>query len=391
MCYQFGGLIFGGGYFPNFTVFAISLAFKDCFKSFLFCFLFKINCFLTGRLHGDEGGYLGRVVSVKDDVVEYREWVESAWAQYSTPLITQVSCPSVPTYASIANRHAQPVNVIKTQGVTLQDVSNRSATWPSCRSQSNMETAVLETRMAMQREWQQSTDCLYTSTGGIKTKPSTNSVWTATSVRKLADSLAQDNVARQKGGNEMRTADSIRITKPSSYSKPSPTNSYQTTLSSEVNSYSAVTKHSRTATLKENLHTSTKTSVVNLKAKSVLDSGATSTKTSAVAPSSKSKAVSGSGQMSTNNFFAIDSMFNSKSVSSGSGNALTKVPLVDLTSKSKAVKVLKVPENDLASKPKSVSTSGPVSGGPHKKTEERKTPASNNNVSGNHSTQRLSF
>lgn len=346
---------------------------------------------MTGRLHGDEGGYLGRVVSVKDDVVEYREWVESAWAQYSTPLITQVSCPSVPTYASIANRHAQPVNVIKTQGVTLQDVSNRSATWPSCRSQSNMETAVLETRMAMQREWQQSTDCLYTSTGGIKTKPSTNSVWTATSVRKLADSLAQDNVARQKGGNEMRTADSIRITKPSSYSKPSPTNSYQTTLSSEVNSYSAVTKHSRTATLKENLHTSTKTSVVNLKAKSVLDSGATSTKTSAVAPSSKSKAVSGSGQMSTNNVFAIDSMFNSKSVSPGSGNALTKVPLVDLTSKSKAVKVLKVPENDLASKPKSVSTSGPVSGGPHKKTEERKTPASNNNVSGNHSTQRLSF
>ena len=45
LCYQFGGLIFGGGYFPNFTVFAISLAFKDCFKSFLFCFLFKINCF----------------------------------------------------------------------------------------------------------------------------------------------------------------------------------------------------------------------------------------------------------------------------------------------------------------------------------------------------------
>lgn len=354
--------------------------------------MFDINCFLTSRLHGDEGGYLGRVVSVKDDVVEYREWVESVWAQYSTPLITQVSCPSVPTYASIANRHAQPGNVIKTQGVTLQDMSNRSATWPSCRSQSNVETGVLETRMAVQRGWQQST----------------NSVWTTTSVRKLANSLAQDNVARQKGGNEMRTADSVRITKPSSNSKRSPINSNQITLSSEVNSYLAVTKHSRTTTLKENLPTSTKTSVVNLTAKSVLDSGATSTRTSAGAPSSKSKAVSASGQMSTNNSFAIDSTSKSKSMSPGSGNALTKVPVVDLTSKSKAVSVsgqtstkssgqtsvkalVKVPENDLASKSKSVSTSGPVSGGPHKKTEERKTSASNNNVSGNHSTQRFSF
>ena len=374
----------------------------------MFVCLFDINCFLTSRLHGDEGGYLGRVVSVKDDVVEYREWVESVWAQYSTPLITQVSCPSVPTYASIANRHAQPGNVIKTQGVTLQDMSNRSATWPSCRSQSNVETAVLETRMAVQREWQQSADCLYTLAGGIKTKPSTNSVWTATSVRKLADSLAQDNVARQKGANEMRTADSVRITKLSSNSKPSPTYSNQITLSSEVNSYSAVTKHSRTATLKENLPTSTKTSVVNLTAKSVLDSGATSTKTSTVVSSSKSKAVSASWQMSTNNSFAIDSTSKSKSMSPASGNAVTKVPVVDLTSKSKAVSVSgqtstkslgqtsvkalgKVPENDLASKSKSVSTSGPVSGGSHKKTEERKTPASNNNVSGNHSTQSLSF
>jgi len=79
----------------------------------------------------DAGSYLGRIVSVKDDIVEYREWVASVWSVYSAPLITQVS-PSVPTYASIANRHVHP-GIFKTQGMTSQDASKRSTTWPRSR------------------------------------------------------------------------------------------------------------------------------------------------------------------------------------------------------------------------------------------------------------------
>ena len=294
----------------------------------------------------DAGGYLGRIVHVNDDVIEYREWVANVWSAYSIPLITQLVSPPVPTYASIANRHLQPGNLLKTQGMTSQDVSHKSATWP--RSQSNVETLVLENRTMMQRDQQAlvkhpSADCLYTlAGGGIEMKLSTNSVWTAPSVRKLADSLAQDNVTKKRVTSETKTANIEGSLKFSSNSKPTSTNSSGTSSSSEVISYSAVTKQS-TASSKGNLATTTiMTHVVDSAAKTVSVSGPSSTKTSVNVSTTKSKAVSISGQAST------------------------KTTVIDLTSKSKTV-----------------SVSGPTSSGPHKKTEQ-KTLASNNNVSSNH-------
>lgn len=212
----------------------------------------------------EEGvGYLSRIVRLTDNVVEYRDWVASVWSAYSAPLITQVS-QSPPTYASIANRHVQ-TGVLKTQGMTSQDVSNKSATWPLGRSQSNVETLVSENKMMSEKEREPlvrhpSADCLYALAGGIEMKLNTNSVWTATSVRKLADSLAQDNIAKKKMASESRTAGNV---KSSSTSKPSSVNSSGTSSSSPVTSYSGVIKQSMTSSSKQTLATSTKTSVVD--------------------------------------------------------------------------------------------------------------------------------
>lgn len=216
-----------------------------------------------------------------DNVVEYRDWVASVWSAYSAPLITQVS-QSPPTYASIANRHIQP-GVLKTQEVTSQDVSNKSGTWPLGRSQSNVETYVSVNNMISEKEREPlvrhpSADSLYTLAGGIEMKLNTNSVWTATSVRKLADSLAQDNIAKKKMTSETKPINSAGNVKSSSTPKPSSDNSGGTSSSSPVTSYSGVIKQSLTSSSKQTLVTATKTSVVvsSSKSKTVSVTGPTS-------------------------------------------------------------------------------------------------------------------
>ena len=229
----------------------------------------------------ETGGYLSRIVHLTDNLAEYRDWVASVWSAYSAPLITQVS-QSPPTYASIANRHVQP-GVFKTQGVTSQDVCNKSATWPLGRSQSNVETYVSVNNMISEKEQEPlvrhpSADSLYALAGGIEMKLSTNSVWTAPSVRKLADSLAQDNIAKKKMTSEIKTLNSAGNVKSSSTPKPSAQNSGGTSSLSPVTSYSGVIKQSLTSSSKQSLVTTTKTSVVNSSSKSkiVSVSGTTS-------------------------------------------------------------------------------------------------------------------
>ena len=219
----------------------------------------------------ETGGYLSRIVRLTDNLAEYRDWVASVWSSYSAPLITQVS-QSPPTYASIANRHVQP-GVFKTQGVTSQDVCNKSATWPLGRLQSNVETFVSVNNMISEKEREPlvrhpSADSLYGLAGGIEMKLNTNSVWTATSVRKLADSLAQDNIAKKKITSETKTLNSAGNVKSSSTPKPSAQNSGGTSSLSPVTSYSGVIKQSLTSSSKQSLVTTTKTSVVDSSSKS---------------------------------------------------------------------------------------------------------------------------
>lgn len=322
----------------------------------------------------DAGSYLGRIVSVKDDVVEYREWVASVWSAYSAPLITQVS-PSVPTYASIANRHVHP-GIFKTQGMTSQDVSKRSTTWP--RSQSNVETLVSEHRMTMEKEQQAlvkhpSANCLYALGGGIEMKLNTNSVWSETSVRKLADSLAQDNVAKRKANSETKIAGSAGT--PKSFSNSKCTNLSETSCSSEMITYSEVTKQSTTSTSKS---------------RTVSASGPDSTKTCVVDSISKPKTVSLSAKSPV-----ADSSSKSKTLPV-SGPPSTKTFAVDLTSKSKALYVsgqasTKTSVVDSTPKAKTVSVSGPMSCGSQKRTDELRTSVSNNNVSCKQSPKKLRF
>lgn len=219
----------------------------------------------------ETGGYLSRIVRLTDNVVEYRDWVASVWSAYSAPLITQVS-QSAPTYASIANRHIQP-GVFKTRGVASQDVCNKSATWPLGRSQSHVETYVSVNNMISEKEREPlvrhpSADSLYALAGGIEMKLNTNSVWTATSVRKLADSLAQDNIAKKKMTSETKTLNSAGNVKSSSTPKPSAENSGGTSSSSPVTSYSGVIKQSLISSSKQTLVTTTKTSVLDFSSKS---------------------------------------------------------------------------------------------------------------------------
>lgn len=219
----------------------------------------------------ETGGYLSRVVHLTENVVEYRDWVASVWSAYSAPLITQVS-QSPPTYASIANRHIQP-GVFKSQGDTSQDVCNKSATWPLGRSQSNVETYVSVNNLISEKEQEPlvrhpSADSLYALAGGIEMKLNTNSVWTATSVRKLADSLAQDNIAKKKMTRETKTLNSAGNVKFSATPKPSAENSGSTSSSSPVTSYSGVIKQSLTSLSKQTLVTTTKMSVVDSSSKS---------------------------------------------------------------------------------------------------------------------------
>ena len=351
------------------------------------------NCFLICRNRPgtnkdkESVGYLGRVVSVTDNVVEYRDWVINVWSAYSAPLITQVS-PSAPTYASIANRHVQP-GVFKTQGMTSQDVSTKSATWP--RSQSNVETLVVENRMTLEQTQQPmakrpSADCLYALAGGIQMKVSTNSVWSKASARKLANSLAQDNIAKEKVVSETKTSVSVGALKSPSHPKPTLANSRETSCLSEVNSYSGVIKQSTTSPLKQT--TSTKTSEVDfpLKSKAVSSSGLTSTKTSVVDSTSKMKSVLSSSVPASTRTPIVDLTSKTKAVSvSVSGSATT---VVDSISKSKPLHVsglasTKTSVVDSTSRPKTVSVSGPTNGGLQKKTDELKISTANSNVSCN--------
>lgn len=286
----------------------------------------------------DAGGYLGRIVSVNDDVVEYREWVASVWSSYSVPLITQVS-PSVPTYASIANRHVQP-GLFKAQAVTTQDVSSKNATWP--RSQSNVETFVPENRITIENDplvKHPSADCLYSLAGGIQMKVNTNSVWTASSVRKLADSLAQDNVSKRKVAGEKRTVKSKVLS----------SSGLASSKASITDSKSKVVSSSGTALIKAAVDSSTS------KLNTVLSTAPVQTKTSFVDLTLKTKVVSVSSTS------VVDSVSKPKT-SCVSGLASTKTSTVDSLSKPKTV-------------------SGPTGCGLQKKTDEQKTSTSNNNVS----------
>lgn len=206
-----------------------------------------------------------------DNVVEYRDWVASVWSAYSTPLITQVNQPP-PTYASIANRHIHPGG-FKTQGVTSQDVCNKSATWPQGRSQSNAETYVSLNNMISEKEQEPlvrhpSADSLYALAGGIEMKLNTNTVWTATSVRKLADSLAQDNIAKKKMTSETKTLNTAGNVKFSAIPKPSAENFGGASSSLPVTSYSGVIKQSLSSSSKQSLVTTTKTTVLDSSSKS---------------------------------------------------------------------------------------------------------------------------
>ena len=336
----------------------------------------------------DAGGYLGRIVSVNDDVVEYREWVASVWSSYSAPLITQVS-PSVPTYASIANRHVQP-GLFKTQVVTTQNVSSKNATWP--RSQSNVETLVAENRITIENEplvKHPSADCLYSLAGGIQMKVNKNSVWTATSVRKLADSLAQDNVSKRKVAGETKTFALGGTPKSPSNSRPVFVNSSETI------------KQSATSSLKQTLATWTEASVVDstVKSKALSSSGLASSKASLIDSTSKSKVVSSSGTALFKT--AVDSSTSKLKTVPSTAPVQTKASVVDLTLKTKAVSVSSTSVVDSVSKPKTScisgltstktstvdslskpkTVSGPTSCGLQKKTDEQKMSASNNNVS----------
>lgn len=216
------------------------------------------------RPEQEGAGHLSRIVRVTDDVVEYRDWVARVWPSYDVPLIAGVS-QSPPTYASIANRHVQP----ETPGITSLDVINKSATWPLGRSQLNAVTLVSENEKVTDKEEEPlvrhtSADSLFTLAGGIEMKVNKNSVWSATSVRKLADSLAQDNVAKKRMSSETKPANSLRHLKPTITAIPS---SVSTSSSSPVTSYSGAIKQSLTPSLKQTIGTPAKASVVDSSSK----------------------------------------------------------------------------------------------------------------------------
>lgn len=212
----------------------------------------------------EEAGYLSRIVLVTDDVVEYRDWVARNWPSFSGPFIAQAS-QSPPTYASIANRHVQP----ETPDITSLDVINKSATWPLERSQLNVVTLMSANETVTVKEQEPlvrhtSADSLFTLASGTEMKVSANSVWSATSVRKLADSLAQDNKAKNRMSTETRSAYNLRHIKPPLTARPS---SVSTSSSSTVTSYSGAIKQSLTSSLKQAVGTTAKASVVESSSK----------------------------------------------------------------------------------------------------------------------------
>ena len=288
------------------------------------------------RKEKDPGGYLGRIVAVTNETVEYREWIGSVWSVISAPLINQVN-QSAPTYASIATRHVQ------TQALTSQDVCDKGATW--LRSQSDMTSLVTENGGTEGNKH----DALVKKCG--------QNCWAGSLVRNLADSLGQDNVPKRNLSLETRTS-VCDVT-------PNYLKSVDTNVSGSLsrgNLYSEAIKQSISSPsqTKQAFTTSTKTSVVD--------------------PTSRSNvAARFSGSPGP------DLISRVKTVSSSSpASTINSICVVDSISKPKTSRISGLTKtSDSVLRTKALSVSGPTGTciGLQKKADEPKISTSNNNVS----------
>lgn len=286
------------------------------------------------RKEKDPGGYLGRIVAVTNETVEYREWIGSVWSVISAPLINQVN-QSAPTYASIATRHVQ------TQALTSQDVCDKGATW--LRSQSDMTSLVTENGGTEGNKH----DALVKKCG--------QNCWAGSLVRNLADSLGQDNVPKRNLSLETRTS-VCDVT-------PNYLKSVDTNVSGSLsrgNLYSEAIKQSISSPsqTKQAFTTSTKTSVVD--------------------PTSRSNvAARFSGSPGP------DLISRVKTVSSSSpASTINSICVVDSISKPKTSRISGLTKtSDSVLRTKALSVSGPTGTciGLQKKADEPKISTSNNN------------
>lgn len=240
----------------------------------------------------DSVGYLGQIVRVKSETLEYREWVTSVWPVHSAPVIDQ----SAPTYASIANRHVQTIS--------SQDSSDKNATWK--RSQSNFETLVTEGKGEPLLK-HASMDCL--------------SVRGTSSVQNTADSLAQDKIPEKIAAYETRTSVFGGSSKSQNFQAA---NNNELSCPSKGSLYSEAIKQSPTKT-KQTVTSLTKTSAVTSTSKSKLS--AKSSRSSFSALTHTVKTVSSSARSSTKTCFS-DPISKAK-VSCDSGLTLNKTNFVD--------------------------------------------------------------
>ncbi|XP_029191114.2 terminal nucleotidyltransferase 4B-like [Acropora millepora] len=248
----------------------------------------------------DSVGYLGQIVRVKSETLEYREWVASVWSVDSAPLIKQ----SAPTYASIANRHVQ------THAITSQDSSYKNATWN--RSQSNLETLMTEGKGEPFVK-HASVDCL--------------SVRGMSSVQNSADSLAQDMIPEKIAAYETRTSVFGGSSKSLNFQ---PANNNELSCPSKGSLYSEAIKQSPTKT-KQTFTSMPKTSAVTSTSKSKLT--AKSSRSSVSDVTHMVKTVSSSARSSTKTCFS-DPISKAK-VSCDSGLTLSKTNFVDSVTKTK--------------------------------------------------------
>ena len=248
----------------------------------------------------DSVGYLGQIVRVKSETLEYREWVASVWSVHSAPLIKQ----SAPTYASIANRHVQ------TQAITSQDSSDKNATWN--RSQSNLET-LMTVGKGEPFVKHASVDCL--------------SVRGMSSVQNSADSLAQDMIPEKIAAYETRTSVFGGSSKSLNFQ---PANNNELSCPSKGSLYSEAIKQSPTKT-KQTFTSMPKTSAVTSTSKSKLT--AKSSRSSVSDVTHMVKTVSSSARSSTKTCFS-DPISKAK-VSCDSGLTLSKTNFVDSVTKTK--------------------------------------------------------
>ena len=248
----------------------------------------------------DSVGYLGQIVRVKSETLEYREWVASVWSVDSAPLIKQ----SAPTYASIANRHVQ------THAITSQYSSDKNATWN--RSQSNLETLMTEGKGEPFVK-HASVDC--------------RSVRGMSSVQNSADSLAQDMIPEKIAAYETRTSVFGGSSKSLNFQ---PANNNELSCPSKGSLYSEAIKQSPTKT-KQTFTSMPKTSAVTSTSKSKLT--AKSSRSSVSDVTHMVKTVSSSARSSSKTCFS-DPISKAK-VSCDSGLTFSKTNFVDSVTKTK--------------------------------------------------------